>query len=900
MWWFEKILLWNLMAAVTVLGQSRPNIKLNSHSSSGLKSDCIGNLMRLSLDEALAVGNQLEVEAINGTQNIMLTPSLAAQCGYSMESDPWGNTRIYTSLLGCYVDNRGDATFNVGLKLRMYRHGPSDVVSRDVAQTCRYTQWASKEILCDRNYMEVSKYVATTNSKAEPKGKTQEVKGNGAKLDAFPGDDAEQGIWKMTFYTPEPVPMLLREAEQAGYSAKTTSTRLVLRSPYDTAETYSEDVAGIPMEVIKVHIYNREKDGMNVVDLAAACPTGGVLFTEDVISWHVPRRVTPLMDSSAAITEMYLGINGQRLDKSQMASRGYTITVTDFHIVAEIPVGSPDGYYKSHAPDYQYHITYTVEPMLEVVWRDGDTQEETKYKILFPITTPLMPRPPHAEKDTDVESRLFNIHLGPFLPDVQLNNITFSTGVLTIEEIRAQGFLVQEHHYPNGSKAISLQVPFGADVVLKHNPDPLNTIYSLTVVFGFIILPEETSFAHQVDVQASLRDVVMPTITGTCDHEHFYLSVKYGSQGTNIRTLLGSHEVTPELAEEFKFDENGTNFFLDVPYTAPQSDFETFTSTSVKARLDIQLWDPKNNWQLEEAFLICFFPLRTTTCYPNGTISALAMKVETAPSLDLRLLTLNDKSCKPVSSDDRFAQFSFAADSCGTKRTFFDNYMLYENEIALRHDHHRAPRRTPAEPEYRQKISCYYLVNKTETLAFGYKPQTHDPKAEIGVGQLMVQMRLAHDSSFKTFYQAEDYPVTKYLRQPLYFEVALMQSADPQLELFLQNCWATLQEDRTSVPSWDLIVDTCENREDSSVTIFHSVLIDARVEVPAHIKRFSMKMFAFIKEDKVLKDQIYVHCDAVICDRNGPAEGVCRGQCVNETGRKNPKYFGEKGNKRRE
>ncbi|KAJ4928999.1 hypothetical protein JOQ06_004620 [Pogonophryne albipinna] len=73
--------------------------------------------------------------------------------------------------------------------------------------------------------------------------------------------------------------------------------------------------------------------GLNVVNLAAACPKGGVLFTEDMISWHVPRH----------------------------AARGYTLSTTDFHIVVEIPVGSPDGYYKSHAPDYQYHITYFVE-----------------------------------------------------------------------------------------------------------------------------------------------------------------------------------------------------------------------------------------------------------------------------------------------------------------------------------------------------------------------------------------------------------------------------------------------------------------------------------------------------------------------------------------------------------
>lgn len=39
----------------------------------------------------------------------------------------------------------------------MYRPSPSDVVNHDVKQTCSYSRWASREILCDRNYMEVSR-----------------------------------------------------------------------------------------------------------------------------------------------------------------------------------------------------------------------------------------------------------------------------------------------------------------------------------------------------------------------------------------------------------------------------------------------------------------------------------------------------------------------------------------------------------------------------------------------------------------------------------------------------------------------------------------------------------------------------------------------------------------------
>lgn len=65
-----------------------------------------------------------------------------------------------------------------------------------------------------------------------------------------------------------------------------------------------------------------------------------------MISWHVPYRVTPLLDSSFKVLEMHMGINGQRLDAAQMSMRGYRLATTEFHIIIEIPIGAPDGYYK--------------------------------------------------------------------------------------------------------------------------------------------------------------------------------------------------------------------------------------------------------------------------------------------------------------------------------------------------------------------------------------------------------------------------------------------------------------------------------------------------------------------------------------------------------------------------
>ncbi|CAL8392199.1 unnamed protein product [Arctogadus glacialis] len=877
-----SFVLWILMAVV-VAGQAKPHRKTNNQPNADIKSDCAGSHMTLTVDEVLAVGNQLEIEATNGSEHILLTPGLAAKCGYSMESDPWGNTRIYTSLMGCYVDNTDDTFFNIGLRLKMYSDGTSDVVTRDVTKTCSYSAWASQEIVCDRNYMEISKDLGQRDASPHTKGHAGNIKDdltNNAMLNV---NDTAYGIWKMTFYTPEPTVMMLDEVHEAGYGAMTSPNRLVVRSPYNTAQTYSEDVAGVPMEVVKVGTYFTTPQGLRIVDLIAACPIGGVTVNDGTISWNIPRYITPLLTGRVKILEMHMGINGKRLDKAQRASRGYTLSSTEYHLVIELPIGSPDGYFKSHAPDYQYHLSYTVEPMLELLWIAKDTQSDTRYKVLFPITTPLMPWYPDIADETIPEEGVFKVKFGTLLHDVNLVNITFSTGVLSAAECNAKGFL-QEQKYSNGSKVYLLQVPFSDDVVLKHNPDPLLTAYFLPLTYGFMVMPEETPFSYSLAVDASLNDVVLPSVFGTCDDATFFITVKYGSQGRNFETMLGTQMLTPELGRVYGQTENGTHLSLSLPYTSLDVAFELFDTASVKARLDVLLWEPINNWSLREFSLACNFPLTTTKCYSNGTMTALSVKLESVPNLVPHQLTLRDKSCKPYFSDDRFAHFSFNVNACGTSRVFFGNYLLYENDISL--DYSAKAFTSPVEPDFRHTVSCYYLVNDMATLEFDNKPLVNIPSAEIGTGQLMVEMRLALDESYELFYQAQDYPVQKYLRQPAYFEVALLHSANPQLELILDNCWATLQEERTSLPRWDIIVDGCENLEDRYITIFHPVVSDQRVVVPSLFKRFSVKVFSFVKDKEVLQDEIYVHCDAVICDLNA-GNGVCS-QCRGSTGVRQP------------
>lgn len=67
---------------------------------------------------------------------------------------------------------------------------------------------------------------------------------------------------------------------------------------------------------------------------------------------------------------------------------------------------------------------------------------------------------------------------------------------------------------------------------------------------------------------------VLPTVTGTCDQNQFYISVMYGNQGNNFQTMVGPRQLSPEMANAYNFQENATHFDLIVPYNAIDTAFE--------------------------------------------------------------------------------------------------------------------------------------------------------------------------------------------------------------------------------------------------------------------------------------------------------------------------------------
>lgn len=48
---------------------------------------------------------------------------------------------------------------------------------------------------------------------------------------------------------------------------------------------------------------------------------------------------------------------------------------------------------QSHIQDDKYYVSYMIEPMLELLWTEDATNEQTRYKVLFHIATHLVPQP---------------------------------------------------------------------------------------------------------------------------------------------------------------------------------------------------------------------------------------------------------------------------------------------------------------------------------------------------------------------------------------------------------------------------------------------------------------------------------------------------------------------------
>ncbi|KAM9320350.1 zona pellucida sperm-binding protein 4-like [Gastrophryne carolinensis] len=278
----------------------------------------------------------------------------------------------------------------------------------------------------------------------------------------------------------------------------------------------------------------------------------------------------------------------------------------------------------------------------------------------------------------------------------------------------------------------------------------------------------------------------------------------------------------------------------------------------------------------------CYYGNKVTIqCTGDGQFSVAISKDVTVPPLNLpsvRLLRGSGPECAPVAQNEAFVFFSFPLLACETTHIEDGTSLVYENYFVAEKEKTGRGSLISRDSTFRLHIHCSFVASDSQVHqsveVFTLTPPPHVTSA----GSLTLEMRIAKalhphtlpwpftDSIYGQYYSSEEYPIIKFLGDPVYFEVCILNRNDPTLLLKLEQCWATASEKPFSQPQWRILVDGCPFTGDQYMT---QAVTNGDIEVPnpTHYKRFIVHTFTFIGtvSHNAIGRPVYFHCSASVC-----------------------------------
>ncbi|NXN07031.1 ZP2 protein, partial [Indicator maculatus] len=813
-----------------------------------VNSECLGNILRLTLSAEYFEDKYLSFSVVDQSGIAWeLDEAMASRCGYTVTYANWNIIEFRASALSCHSHLEKDV-FIVTIQIKA-SHTPNmkNATVHLKSASCYYGLWSPRELVCESNYMEVSV------RREVPQIVKEFIQDELADwTSAFPEAKAgEASIWQIVFHQPEEKKALLvSDAWSAGYGLNTTDTRVLLRIPYTAGQIQLVEDQGITFSAVRSSIFYKQLWMILMVDTAVACPVDGVAYTNKTIIWTVPKYIQLLSAGATGFKDVLVeaGVDLRKLSAKEMASRKYLL-VNDLNaITMKIPIGAEGGYYKTSVSSGQHGAKYTINVFLEHQWEDNKGGL-TKHTIIKEIETPFEQVELTITNNSNLTSRLMNVTVGTFLPDVELVNLTIEEVIVAVPEAVQHGYLTDEIRYPNGSKAYIIQVPLDSTSVKKKYMGANRRAHILNVTLAFIIHPTSETFAVPVITVSAVEDAVLPSATGFCGGRNLHLIITHGNVDQNWQPFLSDWHLTPEAVKKYNYSlrDNGTHLAISVPFLSSPVNYEDFNTSGIKASLRLTLKDAVIPAHRRDFSISCMFSSsELIQCLPNGTVVITAIKLVGVADLDTSLLVLRDRGCKPSLVTAKTATFKFNVNTCGTSRKFNSTTMKYENDVL----YFRPGTDTPL---YQLRFVCWYAIKQTADVKYESK-NNPPPSIKPGFGSLALSMKLFREKSYAEPYEESEYPVVKYLKEALYFEIELLQPKDVRLELNLADCWATNSQSQDSLPQWHIVLNGCENSKDSYRTVFHEVNYSLRVKFPQHLKRFEVKMFTFVQGTTLLQE----------------------------------------------
>ncbi|KAM9658839.1 zona pellucida sperm-binding protein 1 [Trichechus inunguis] len=278
----------------------------------------------------------------------------------------------------------------------------------------------------------------------------------------------------------------------------------------------------------------------------------------------------------------------------------------------------------------------------------------------------------------------------------------------------------------------------------------------------------------------------------------------------------------------------------------------------------------------------------TVQCFRDGHL-VLVVSQETALAHRITLANVHlayaPTSCAPAQKTDAFVVFRFPLTHCGTTVQVAGNQLIYENQLVSDIDVQMGPRGSITwDSTFRLHVRC--IFNASDFLPVQASVFPHPPPGPVTQsGPLRLELRIAKDKTFSSYYGEEDYPVLKLLQEPVHVEVRLLQRTDPSLALVLHQCWATPGTNPFQQPQWPILSDGCPFDGDGYRTQMLT-LDGTTLPFPSHYQRFTVATFAFLDKGshRALRGPVYFFCSASACHPS--ALGTCSTPCSSGTSRR--------------
>ncbi|NWW08887.1 ZP4 protein, partial [Oreocharis arfaki] len=280
----------------------------------------------------------------------------------------------------------------------------------------------------------------------------------------------------------------------------------------------------------------------------------------------------------------------------------------------------------------------------------------------------------------------------------------------------------------------------------------------------------------------------------------------------------------------------------------------------------------------------CYFGNTVTAhCTPDGQFSIAVSRDVTLPPVALdsvQLASGHSTGCVPVLKNNAFVVYQFPLSSCGTTFQVTGDQATYENELVASRDVKTGSLGSVTRDSiFRLHVRCSYPISGS-SITLSAQVFTLPPLPAVSQpGSLSLELRVASDGSYTSYYTDSDYPVVKTLRDPVYAEVKLLQRTDPDLILALHHCWATPSTNPQQQLQWPILVDGCPYAGDNYQTQLMPVSFTSGVLFPSHHQRFILYTFTFVDStsQERLSGLVYLHCSASVCHRS--AQESCTMPC---------------------